>query len=117
MGAGSEGGDAMAVRTPPFGTGQRIRTRAIWAVSLFTAAIPPAIVGLGIATATDDQVNVAMPLALLFWALGFLFALWAAVPTLRHWDGLPAQTRWLGSLPLLSVSLFLSLALLIPLLR
>ena len=117
MGAGSEGGDATAFRTSPFGTGQRIRTRAIWAVSLFTAAIPPAVVGLGIATATDDQANVAMPVALLFWALGFLFALWAAVPTLRHWDGLPAQTRWLGSLPLLSVSLFLSLALLIPLLR
>ncbi|MFN4016610.1 MAG: hypothetical protein ACK4JB_14815 [Reyranella sp.] len=117
MSAGSEGGGATAVRTPPFGTGQRIRTRAIWAVSLFTAAIPPAVVGLGIATATDDQVNVAMPLALLFWALGFLFALWAAVPTLRHWDGLPTQTRWLGSLPLLSVSLFLSLVLLIPLLR
>jgi hypothetical protein len=86
-------------------------------VSLFTAAIPPAIVGLGIATATDDQANVAMPLAFLFWALGFLFALWAAVPTLRHWDGLAGQTRWLGSLPLLSVSLFLSLALLMPLLR
>ena len=117
MSAGSEGGGAESVRTPPFGTGQRIRTRAIWAVSLFTAAIPPAIVGLGISTATDDQVNVAMPLALLFWALGFLFALWAAVPTLRYWDGLPQQTRWLGSLPLLSVSLFLSLALLVPLLR
>ena len=117
MGAGSEGGDATAVRTPPFGTGQRIRTRAIWAVSLFTAAIPPAVVGFGISTATDDQVNVALPLALLFWVLGFLFALWAAVPTLRHWDGLPAQTRWLGALPLLSVSLFLSLALLVPLLR
>lgn len=115
--AGSEGGGATAVRTPPFGTGQRIRTRAIWAVSLFTAAIPPAIVGLGIATATDDQVNVAMPLALFFWAMGFLFALWAAVPTLRYWDGLPSQTRWLGALPLLSVSLFLSLGLLVPLLR
>ncbi len=102
---------------PPFGTGQRIRTRAIWAVSLFTAAIPPAVVGLDIATATDDQVNVAMPLALLFWVLGFLFALWAAVPTLRHWDGLPGQTRWLGALPLLSVSLFLSIALIVPLLR
>lgn len=117
MTTGPEGGDAIAVRPPPFGTGQRVRTRAIWAVSLFTAAIPPAVVGFGISTATDDQVNVAMPLALLFWALGFLFALWAAVPTLRHWDGLPAQTRWLGALPLLSVSLFLSVALFLPLLR
>jgi hypothetical protein len=39
-------------------------------------------------------------------------ALWAAVPTLRHWDSLPGPTRWLGALPLLSVSLFLSVALL-----
>ena len=83
MSAGSEGGGAIPDRTPPFGTGQHIRTRAIWAVSLFTAAIPPAVVGLGIATATDDQVNVALPLAL----------------------------------PLLSVSLFLSIALVVPLLR
>ena len=43
--------------------------------------------------------------------VGLLFALWAAFPTLRYWDGLPAQTRWLGALPLLSVSLFLSAAL------
>jgi hypothetical protein len=38
-------------------------------------------------------------------------ALWAAFPTLRYWDGLPAQTRWLGALPLLTVSLFFTAAL------
>jgi hypothetical protein len=97
--------------TPPLGTSQRIRNRAIWAVALFAAAVPPAFVGLGIAQATDDQVNVAMPLAVGFWVIGLLFALWAAIPTLRYWDGLPAQTRWLGALPLLSVSLFVSAAL------
>ena len=80
-------------------------------MALFTASVPPAFVGLGIAKATDDQVNVAMPLAVGFWPIGLLFALWAAFPTLRYWDGLPAQTRWLGALPLLSVSLFLSAAL------
>jgi zinc transporter ZupT len=100
-----------ATGTPPFGTAQRIRTRAIWAVALFTASLPPAFIGLGIATATDDQTNIAMPLAFVFWATGLLFALWAAVPALRYWDGLPGQVRWLGSLPLLSVSLFLSVAL------
>jgi hypothetical protein len=52
-----------------------------------------------------------MPLALAFWAIGVLCALWAAVPTLRYWDGLAVQTRWLGALPLLSVSLFVSIAL------
>ncbi len=102
---------ADAGRTPPFGTARRIRTRSIWAVALFTASLPPAFIGLGIANATDDQTNLAMPLAFIFWTIGLLFALWAAVPTLRYWDGLPSQIRWLGALPLLSVSLFLSAAL------
>ena len=88
--------------TPPFGTAQRIRTRAIWAVALFTASLPPAFIGLGIANATDDQTNLAMPLAFIFWGVGLLFALWAAVP---------GPVRGLGALPLLSVSLFLSAAL------
>ena len=43
--------------------------------------------------------------------LGVLFAIGAAIPTLRHWDLLPQQTRWLGALPMLSVSLMLSVAL------
>ena len=102
---------ARAGGTPPFGTARRIRTRSIWAVALFTASLPPAFIGLGIATATDDQTNLAMPLAFVFWTIGLLFALWAAVPTLRYWDGLPGPVRWLGALPLLSVSLFLSAAL------
>ena len=101
----------MSGRPPPFGTSQRIRNRAIWAVALFAASLPPAAVGFGIAQATADQVNVATPLALLFWVLGFLFALWAAAPTLRYWETLPSGTRWLGALPLLSVSMFLTAAL------
>jgi len=87
---------------PPFGTQQRIRVRAIWAVALFAAAVPPAIVGSGIIATGSDEANVAMPMAFGFWAIGLLMALWAAFPTLRYWDGLPAQTRWLGALPLLS---------------
>ena len=102
---------ARPASTPPFGTSQRIRNRAIWAVALFTASVPPAFVALGIAEVTADQVNVAMPLALGFWLLGVLCALWAAFPTLRYWDGLPPQMRWLGALPLLSVSLFFTAAL------
>ena len=80
-------------------------------MALFASSVPPAFVGLGIAQTTADQVNVAMPLAFAFWVIGVLFALWAAVPTLRYWEGLAAQTRWLGALPLLSVSLFVSVAL------
>ena len=104
---------AAAVPTPPFGTARRIRTRSIWAVALFTASLPPALIGFGIASANDDQTNLAMPLAFVFWAIGLLFALWAAFPTLRHWDGLPGPVRWLGALPLLSVSLFLSVGLIL----
>ena len=110
MSTGSESGGARPA-TPPFGTSRRIRNRAIWAVALFASSVPPAFVGLGIAETTADQVNVAMPLAFGFWALGVLFALWAAFPTLRYWDGLAVQTRWLGALPLISVSLLLTAAL------
>ncbi|MGD9881551.1 MAG: hypothetical protein AB7I59_31250 [Geminicoccaceae bacterium] len=101
----------MSGRSPPFGTSQRIRNRAIWAVALFAASLPPAAVGFGIAQATEDQVNIATPLALLFWVLGVLVALWTAVPTLRYWDALPLGIRWMGALPLLSVSMFLTAAL------
>ena len=97
---------------PPFGTKQRIRVRAIWAVALFTASVPPAIVGSGLLASGSDEANVAMPLAFAFWAIGLLFALWAAFPTLRYWEALPGAIRWLGALPLLCVSLFLSAAIL-----
>ena len=80
-------------------------------MALFAAAVPPAIVGSGIIATGSDEANVAMPMAFGFWAIGLLMALWAAFPTLRYWDGLPAQTRWLGALPLLTVSLFFTVAL------
>ncbi len=101
---------AEASEAPP-GTSGRIRKRATWAVALFAACVVPAIIGIGITSATTEQVNIATPFALAFWALGVLFAIAAAIPTLRHWDLLPPQTRWLGALPMLSVSLLLSMAL------
>ena len=104
--------DGARQTTPPFGTSRRIRNRAIWAVALFASSLPPAAVGFGIAQATADQVNIATPLALLFWVVGVLFALAAAFTTLRYWEGLPPQTRWLGALPLLSVSLFITIGML-----
>lgn len=102
------GNDAKSDWSAPLGTSQRIRNRAIWAVALFTASVPPAIVALGVAEVALDQVNVALPLAIGFWLIGLLFALWAAFPALRYWEVLPQTTRWLGALPLLSVSLFFS---------
>jgi hypothetical protein len=113
-GPGNDGG--RSGWAPPLGTSQRIRNRAIWAVALFAASVPPALVGLGNAGRNTDLLDVASTLAIAFWAIGVLFALWTAFPTLRYWEGLPVQTRWLGSLPLLSVSLFLSVALIIALL-
>ena len=95
----------------PYGTSQKIRNRAIWSVALFAASVVPAIIGVGIINTTVDQANVATPFAFGLWAIGALFAMAAAFPTLRHWDVLPQQTRWLGALPMLSVSLFLSIVL------
>jgi hypothetical protein len=100
------------VSEAPFGTSRKIRQRAIWAVALFAASVLPAIVGVGIINATTEQTNIATPFAFGLWTLGALFALAAAVPTLRHWDLLATETRWLGALPMLCVSLFLSVAVL-----
>lgn len=96
--------------TPPLGTSERIRNRAIWAVAFFAASVLPAIVGMGIPDLKGEGVVVAMPIALGLWAFGTLFALAAGLRTLRYWEGLPTQTRLLGSLPLLTVSFFLSAA-------
>ena len=84
-------------------------------MALFTASVPPALVALGVAGVTQDQVNIALPMAVGFWLIGLLFALWAAFPALRYWDVLPQTTRWLGALPLLSVSLFFSATLIVAL--
>ena len=102
---------AISRAEPPFGTSQRIRNRAIWAVALFAASVLPALVGLGIAHIDADQDNVALPLAASFCGIGMLFALAAALPTLRYWDVLPGNVRWLGALPWLTVSFFLSVVL------
>ena len=96
--------------TPPLGTSERIRNRAIWAVAFFAASILPAIVGMGIPDVKGEGVAVAMPIAFGLWVIGALLAIAAALPTLRYWEGLPTQTRLLGALPLLTVSLFLSAA-------
>ena len=97
----------------PYGTSRKIRDRAIWAVALFAASVVPAIIGVGIINTTVDQANVATPFAFGLWAIGALFSVGAAVPTLRHWDLLPQQTRWLGAAPMLCVSLFLSIVLVV----
>jgi hypothetical protein len=101
----ADGGEA------PFGTQQRIRVRAIWAVALFAASVPPAVIGTGIVATGSDETNVAMPMGFGFFAIGLLMALWAAFPTLRYWDVLPSTIRWMGALPLLTISLFFTIAL------
>jgi len=103
--------DARPGLTPPLGTSERIRNRAIWAVAFFAASVLPAIVGMGVGDLQGEGIAVAMPIAFGLWVIGALFALAAALPTLRHWDGLPTQTRLLGALPLVTVSLFVTAAL------
>jgi hypothetical protein len=97
--------------TPPLGTNQRIRNRAIWAVAFFAASVLPATVGMGMIDFQGDGVVIALPIAFALWAIGALFALSAAFRTLRYWEGLPTPTRMLGTLPLLTVSFFLTAAL------
>jgi len=97
--------------TPPLGTNQRIRNRAIWAVAFFAASVMPAIVGIGMIDIEGEGGAVAMPIAFALWAIGALFAVFTAFTTLRYWEALPTQTRLLGALPLLTVSFFLTAAL------
>ena len=98
--------------TPPLGTNERIRNRAIWAVAFFMASVLPAIVGMGIPDIKGEGVTVAMPIAFALWFFGTLFAIAAGLRTLRYWEALPTQIRLLGALPLLTVSFFLSAAIL-----
>jgi hypothetical protein len=95
------------MRNPPLGTGQRIRSRTLWAVALFAAAVPPAFISTGVAFGSEAYARIALPIALSIWALGTLFALAAAFPTVRYWEALPNAVRWLGALPIMSVALFL----------
>ncbi len=104
-------GDGRPAWTPPLGTNQRIRNRAIWAVAFFAASVPPAFVGMGMANVQSEDLAVGMPIAFALWAIGALIALAAAFPTLRYWEGLSLQTRLLGALPLLTVSFFITAAL------
>lgn len=100
-------------RQVPVGTIERIRVRAGWAVALFAASVPPAVVGAGLISTASEKANIATPFAFVFWAVGLAFALAAAIPTLRHWEGLPLNIRWFGASPMLCVSLFLSAALIV----
>ena len=100
------------MKDPPEGTYARIRTRSIWAVAFFASSAPPAFIGAGAIAADAKEAGFALPLAFLLWSVGFLFAIAAAFPTLRYWEELPLALRWLGALPLLTVSLFLTIAIL-----
>ena len=97
--------------TPPLGTHQRIRNRAIWAVAFFAASVLPSIVGMDVTGLKGEGAAVALPIAFALWLVGAILAIAAALPTLRYWENLPTQIRLLGALPLLTVSLFLSAAL------
>jgi hypothetical protein len=105
-----QGGPGRPGWTPPLGTHERIRTRAIWAVAFFAASVLPAIVGMGIPDMQGDGVTIALPIAFALWLIGGLFAIAAGLTTLRYWEALPGQIKLLGALPLLTVSMFLSAA-------
>ena len=97
------------MKNPPPRTSQRIRFCAVWAVLFLAASVLPGIASTGLVAGTEDWAGGALPVAIGLWTFGILFAVWAAFPTLRYWEVLPAPVRWLGALPLLAVLLFLSI--------
>lgn len=70
--AAEPGAPAAPGGTPPFRISQRISNRAIWAVAFFAAAVPPALVGMGVASTRGEEIAVGMPIALALWVLGAL---------------------------------------------
>lgn len=93
-------------------TSRRIRTGVIWALVSFAIAVVP-IVFATIGMVGDKPIDTALGIAALFWAVGLLFALWAAVPTIRQWSELPSEVRSLGITPLLFICLPQAVALLV----
>ena len=76
--------------------GNKVRSRAVWSLSLFTAALPVAFL------AGPPDASTAGGRALLgslFWASGAVMGLLAAWVCIRYWPILPRGTRWLGLLP------------------
>jgi hypothetical protein len=82
-------------------TVRRIRSRAVWSLAVFAAAVPASLVG------GDPAAGVAPSalLATVFWAIGTVVAVAAAAGALRHWPALSPATRWLAMTPLAGVGL------------
>jgi hypothetical protein len=86
-------------------TVRRIRSRAVWSLSLFAAALPASLIGIDPTSGTAPSVL----LATVFWASGIIMAVLASAGALRHWHALSVATRWLGIVPLIGVGLVLLL--------
>lgn len=102
----------MAAATDIAAVSRRLRLRAIWAWTFFASAIPAIIVGQGFVGTSERLRDVAAIMALIFWLIGMVPAVAAAVGALRHWDALPDRIRFLAASPALAVSFSLSLGLL-----
>ena len=112
MASGPDSGGATSGGTLLSSTSRRIRTGVIWALVSFAIAVVP-IVYATIGMVGDRPIDTALGFAALFWAVGLLFALWAAIPTMRHWSELPPEVRSLGITPLLFICLPQAVALLV----
>jgi hypothetical protein len=92
---------------------RRTRNIAVWAIALFIAAVPIAIIGGAVERGADGAAGVGPALAMLFWLLGVLAGAWAFILAFRHWHDLPSGIRWLASLPLIVVLFLIALAALV----
>ena len=82
-------------------TVRRVRSRAVWSLSLFAAAFPATLIGID----PDSGTPPSALLATVFWASGIIMAVLAAVGALRHWPTLSVATRWFGVMPMAGVGL------------
>lgn len=91
---------------------RRIRTGVIGALVLFAIAIVPIV--LATLAMVDDKPNhLSLNIAAALWAVGLLFALWAALSAARGWGGLPREVRSLAVTPLAFIALPQAVALLV----
>ncbi|MCW5749268.1 MAG: hypothetical protein KIT36_23965 [Alphaproteobacteria bacterium] len=85
---------------------RRTRNVAVWSIAFFIAAVPAALIG-------GSAESAGALLALASWLLGVMASIWAFVLAFRHWETLPAATRWLACLPLLVVLFLMAAAVIV----
>jgi hypothetical protein len=98
--------------TVPPNLARRIRTGVIGALVLFAIAIVPIVLAT-LAMVGGKPNHLSLSIAAALWAVGLLFALWAALTAARRWADLPREVRSLAVTPLAFIALPQAVALLV----